>query len=102
MDTRRLGAADLDLTVIGLGTWQFGGRWGGAEDRDSEAACHAALVSFASAGRMTCSPGMARRVATCSTGWCVGPSSPTPTESCVNTNTTLAPLRAASRTGGRM
>jgi aryl-alcohol dehydrogenase-like predicted oxidoreductase len=43
MDTRRLGASDLDLTVIGLGTWQFGGRWGGADDADSEAACHAAL-----------------------------------------------------------
>ena len=43
METRRLGASDLDLTVIGLGTWQFGGRWGGADDADSEAACHAAL-----------------------------------------------------------
>ena len=43
METRRLGASDLDLTVIGLGTWQFGGRWGGADDRDSEEACHAAL-----------------------------------------------------------
>ena len=43
METRRLGASDLDLTVIGLGTWQFGGRWGGADDSDSEAACHAAL-----------------------------------------------------------
>ena len=30
-------------------------------------------------------PGMARREATCSTGWCVGPSSPTPMESCVKT-----------------
>ena len=43
METRRLGASDLDLTVIGLGTWQFGGRWGGADDSHSEAACHAAL-----------------------------------------------------------
>jgi hypothetical protein len=43
MQTRRLGSSDLDLTVIGLGTWQFGGRWGGADDRDSAAACHAAL-----------------------------------------------------------
>ncbi len=43
METRRLGSSDLDLTVIGLGTWQFGGRWGGADDRDSAAACHAAL-----------------------------------------------------------
>lgn len=43
MQQRRLGASDLDLTVVGLGTWQFGGRWGGADDRDSAAACHAAL-----------------------------------------------------------
>jgi len=43
METRRLGNSDLDLTVIGLGTWQFGGRWGGADDADSAAACHAAL-----------------------------------------------------------
>lgn len=43
METRRLGASDLDLTVIGLGTWQYGGSWGDADDADSEAACHAAL-----------------------------------------------------------
>ena len=43
IETRRLGASDLELTVVGLGTWQFGGRWGGADDADSEAACHAAL-----------------------------------------------------------
>lgn len=43
MQTRRLGESDLDLTVIGLGTWQFGGRWGGANDHQSAAACHAAL-----------------------------------------------------------
>lgn len=45
METRRLGASDLHLTVVGLGTWQFGGRWGGADDAESEAACHAALDS---------------------------------------------------------
>jgi aryl-alcohol dehydrogenase-like predicted oxidoreductase len=45
LETRRLGASDLDLTVVGLGTWQFGGRWGGADDADSAAACHAALDS---------------------------------------------------------
>ena len=45
METRRLGGSDLDLTVVGLGTWQFGGRWGGADDADSVAACHAALDS---------------------------------------------------------
>ncbi len=43
METRRLGGSDLDLTVIGLGTWVFGGRWGGADDADSLAACHAAV-----------------------------------------------------------
>lgn len=43
METRRLGASDLDLSVVGLGTWQFGGRWGGADDSVSTATCHAAL-----------------------------------------------------------
>ena len=56
----------------------------------STAARHAAAVSLASAGRITCRPGIARSVARCSTGWWVGPSSPTPTESWLNTNTALA------------
>ena len=43
MERRRLGGTDLELSVIGLGTWVFGGRWGGADDEDSLAACHAAL-----------------------------------------------------------
>jgi aryl-alcohol dehydrogenase-like predicted oxidoreductase len=43
MERRRLGTTDLTLSVIGLGTWVFGGRWGGADDADSIAACHAAL-----------------------------------------------------------
>jgi aryl-alcohol dehydrogenase-like predicted oxidoreductase len=43
MQTRLLGETGLELSVIGLGTWVFGGRWGGAEDADSRAACHAAL-----------------------------------------------------------
>ena len=43
MERRRLGGTDLELSVIGLGTWVFGGRWGGAEDEASLAACHAAL-----------------------------------------------------------
>lgn len=43
MERRRLGQTDLALSVIGLGTWVFGGRWGGAEDADSAAACHAAI-----------------------------------------------------------
>jgi aryl-alcohol dehydrogenase-like predicted oxidoreductase len=41
--TRRLGGTDLELTEIGLGTWAFGGRWGGADDAESLAAVHAAL-----------------------------------------------------------
>jgi aryl-alcohol dehydrogenase-like predicted oxidoreductase len=43
MELRRLGTTELELTTIGLGTWVFGGRWGGADDDDSVAACHAAL-----------------------------------------------------------
>ncbi|MFN8110466.1 MAG: aldo/keto reductase [Thermoleophilia bacterium] len=43
MERRRLGESDLELSVIGLGTWVFGGRWGGTEDADSLAACHAAI-----------------------------------------------------------
>ncbi len=43
METRRLGATEFDLSVIGLGTWVFGGRWGGADDADSIAACHASI-----------------------------------------------------------
>jgi aryl-alcohol dehydrogenase-like predicted oxidoreductase len=43
VERRRLGGTDLELSVIGLGTWVFGGRWGGAEDADSVAACHASL-----------------------------------------------------------
>ena len=44
---------------------------------------------------MTCRWGIARNVASCSIGWCVGPSSPTPTESWVHTKTTLAWLSDA-------
>jgi aryl-alcohol dehydrogenase-like predicted oxidoreductase len=43
MERRQLGTTDLELSVVGLGTWVFGGRWGGAEDADSAAACHAAI-----------------------------------------------------------
>ncbi len=59
-------------------------------------------VSLASAGRKTRRPGMARSDATCSTGWWVGPSSPTPTESWVHAKTTFASASAARRTAGRM
>jgi aryl-alcohol dehydrogenase-like predicted oxidoreductase len=43
MERRSLGGSGLELTTIGLGTWQFGGRWGGADDAESLAACHTAL-----------------------------------------------------------
>ena len=42
---------------------------------------NAAATSGASQGRNTYMPGMLRSAASCSTGWCVGPSSPTPMES---------------------
>ena len=42
---------------------------------------HADEVSFASAGLNTSRFGIARKEAACSIGWCVGPSSPTATES---------------------
>jgi hypothetical protein len=45
---------------------------------------------------------MSRRLMTCSTGWWVGPSSPTPTESWDQTNTQCALDMAARRTEGRM
>ena len=63
---------------------------------------HACAVSFASAGRINRRPGIARSDASCSIGWCVGPSSPKPTESCVHTNTHLACESAARRTEPRM
>jgi hypothetical protein len=44
---------------------------------------YAAAVSSASPGRMTSRLGIMRSDDTVSTGWCVGPSSPTPIESCV-------------------
>ena len=59
-------------------------------------------TSLASAGRTTVKPGMARRVASCSIGWWVGPSSPRATESCVQTKIEGTFMSAASRTAGRM
>ena len=46
---------------------------------------HASATSLASHGRIVIRPGIARSDRICSTGWWVGPSSPTPIESCVNT-----------------
>ena len=45
---------------------------------------------------------MARSAANCSMGWCVGPSSPTPTESWVKTKQTFAFDRAANLIDGFM
>ena len=47
-------------------------------------------------------PGVARSVASCSIGWCVGPSSPSPTESWVKTQTAGMFISADSRTAGLM
>ena len=46
-------------------------------------------------------PGIARSDASCSIGWWVGPSSPTPIESCVNTWIVGISISAASRIGAR-
>ncbi len=48
MQTRRLGNTDLDLTVIGLGTWAIGGAgwdfsWGSQSEADSISTIHEAL-----------------------------------------------------------
>ena len=51
----------------------------------ASAAFQHSKVSVASAGRNTSRLGMARRAARCSTGWWVGPSSPRPMESWVQT-----------------
>ena len=68
----------------------------------SRATRQASAVSFASAGRMNQRNGIARSAAYVSTGWCVGPSSPSPTESCVHTQSTGSCISADSRTAGRM
>ncbi len=47
MNTRRLGHTDLELSMIGLGTWAIGGPWvygwGKQDDDESQRAIHAAL-----------------------------------------------------------
>ena len=48
---------------------------------------HAAHISYASAGLITCILIIERIIANCSTGWWVGPSSPTAIESCDNGRT---------------
>ena len=61
----------------------------------------AAATSFASQGRITLRPGIARREASCSTGWWVGPSSPSPIESWLNQWMTGSSISAESRIAGR-
>src|SRR3954471_12447377 len=48
MQTRQLGASDLNITPIGIGAWAMGGggwafAWGPQDDDQSVAAIHAAL-----------------------------------------------------------
>jgi hypothetical protein len=61
----------------------------------------ASTVSLASAGCSTTNPGTARSDASCSTGWWVGPSSPTPIESCVKTWITGISIKALRRIAAR-
>ena len=65
------------------------------------ASFQASATSLASPGRMTHMLGIARSEARCSTGWWVGPSSPRPIESWVNTKVTGRWFSAASRSAGR-
>jgi hypothetical protein len=61
----------------------------------------ASTASLASDGRSVINPGIARRDASCSTGWCVGPSSPTPIESWVKMWMTGISINALKRNAGR-
>ncbi len=62
----------------------------------------ASAVSLASQGRSVIRPGMALSAVSCSIGWWVGPSSPTPMESWVKMKVTGSSISDASRVGGRM
>ena len=61
----------------------------------------ATAVSAVSHGRQTSRLGMRRSDAACSTGWCVGPSSPRPIESCVSTKIARTRISAAIRSALR-
>jgi hypothetical protein len=69
--------------------------------RRSIAIAQATAVSTVSQGRQTSICGMRRRLATCSTDWCVGPSSPSPMESWVKTKMLRAFINAAMRSALR-
>jgi hypothetical protein len=62
---------------------------------------HASATSLPSHGLITLRPGIARSEARCSTGWCVGPSSPRPIESWLNQWITGSSISAESRIAGR-
>ena len=63
----------------------------------SMALAQATIDSIVSQGRQTSIPGMRRNDGTCSTDWCVGPSSPRPIESCVKTLMTRCFMSADMR-----
>ena len=65
------------------------------------AAVHATAVSAVSHGRQTSRFGIRRSDAACSIGWCVGPSSPSPIESCVSTKIERTRISAAIRSALR-
>jgi hypothetical protein len=47
MKVRRLGRTGLKVSVIGVGTWQLGGEWGGASPNRSWTGCSDARGSSA-------------------------------------------------------
>src|SRR5438128_12097041 len=61
---------------------------------------YVSTTSLASPGRITVIPGMARNEASCSIGWCVGPSSPSPIASWVNTIKVGSSMIAERRMAG--
>ena len=84
--------SDISLSCRQIGPIHFKGKMEQGEDMFRQRrslffkiAAQAAAVSLASAGRTTSSPGIARNAARCSIGWWVGPSSPRPIESWVQT-----------------
>ncbi len=74
----------------------------GPSTSSSTATRHASAVSAASEGRITVRFGIARSAAMCSTGWWVGPSSPSAIESCEKTHSVGRFMSADRRIAGRM
>ena len=67
----------------------------------SRAIFQASVTSLASAGRITSRCGIARNAISCSIGWWVGPSSPSPIESWVKRWTTGSSISAERRIPAR-